>query len=815
MELIKTFNEITKSDTAIAGGKGASLGEMTQTGIPVPPGFVILSDAFERFLEKTDLNVEIDSILHSVDHREMHTIENASEKIKALILNAEIPVDISDEIQKFFKKLGTTYVAVRSSATAEDSASAAWAGQLETYLNTTDKTLLENVKKCWASLFTPRAIFYRFEKELHKQKISVAVVIQKMIESEKSGIAFSTHPITQDKNQIVVEAGFGLGEAIVSGQITPDSYVVEKEPRNVLDVNIEKQERGLFRSNLGGNEWKEIKEAKSASQVLSKEQILELVKIIIKIENHYEFPCDIEWAFADETFYIVQSRPITTLNYDIGKQSPKYLYDGDRWLLAEDIPDIDFQFSQIWLSSFVNDLEKTIGINYKKVISVYNNGYNLKFYYGDKDSEAVSSTILRKIIDENFGMEINKNIRRVADELFEISKRIDPKFLQGLSNKEFSDFYTKLDDIHTEFYSWCWLPNAVDMFHTHFTNYLKTLLAKHSKSEEEINTALVALSFSEEKSFIQDELESLLKIAIYKKDNPNDKATIEKMLAEHHAEYFFLKHLWIGKDGISTIEEYRQAVDKMLTEHDPKEVLESEHKKWADDKKLRDNYEKKLNLSAKEKELFRTYAEFGFTKAYRRRIQLYWAYKMDFIFEELSKRLGVSFIESRFLMPNEVEEGLKNGLSSEIKKIATERTKHCVYYTEKGLDIIAIGDDCKQFESTIVEEINGEMDEFKGQVACLGKVQGMVKIVNSTSDMHKVNDGDILVSIATNPDILPAMKKAIAFVTEQGGITSHAAIVAREMRKPCIIGTKIATKVLKDGDMIEVDANNGIVKILK
>jgi len=269
MELIKTFNEITKSDTAIAGGKGASLGEMTQTGIPVPPGFVILSDAFERFLEKTDLNVEIDSILHSVDHREMHTIENASEKIKALILNAEIPVDISDEIQKFFKKLGTTYVAVRSSATAEDSASAAWAGQLETYLNTTDKTLLENVKKCWASLFTPRAIFYRFEKELHKQKISVAVVIQKMIESEKSGIAFSTHPITQDKNQIVVEAGFGLGEAIVSGQITPDSYVVEKEPRNVLDVNIEKQERGLFRSNLGGNEWKEIKEAKSASQVLS------------------------------------------------------------------------------------------------------------------------------------------------------------------------------------------------------------------------------------------------------------------------------------------------------------------------------------------------------------------------------------------------------------------------------------------------------------------------------------------------------------------------------------------------------------------
>lgn len=496
-------------------------------------------------------------------------------------------------------------------------------------------------------------------------------------------------------------------------------------------------------------------------------------------------------------------------------KQPKYLNDSDKWLLAEDIPDIDFQFSQIWLSSFVNDLEKTIGINYKKVISVYDNGYNLKFYYGDKDSEMVSSAILRKIVDENFGVEINKNIRRVADELFEVSKKITPEFLKKLSDKELSDFYKKLDDIHTEFYSWCWLPNAVDMFHTHFTNHLKTLLAKHTKSEEEINTALVALSFSEEKSFIQDELESLLKIAIFKKDNPDDKATLEKMLAEHHTEYFFLKHLWIGKDGVSTIEEYRQAVDKMLSEHDPKEVLESEHKKWTDDEKLRDEYEKKLKLSDTEKELFRTYAEFAFTKAYRRRIQLYWAYKRDCIFEELSRRFGISFIESRFLMPNEVAEGLKNGLSDEMKKVVAERTKHCVYYAEKDLDIVAIGDDCKKFESMIVEEVNQEVDEFKGQVACTGKVQGLVKIVNSTSDMQKVNDGDILVSIATNPDILPAMKRAIAFVTEQGGITSHAAIVAREMRKPCIIGTKIATKVLKDGYLVEVDANSGVVRILK
>ena len=179
MELLRDFRNISKSDVSLAGGKGASLGEMTQAGISVPNGFVILANAFERFLEETDLNVEIDTILHSVDHQEMHTVENASGKIQALIFGAKMPEDIAARVKEFYKKLDAQYVAVRSSATAEDSASAAWAGQLDSFLNTKEEILLENVKKCWASLFTPRAIFYRFEKDLHKKKISVAVVVQK------------------------------------------------------------------------------------------------------------------------------------------------------------------------------------------------------------------------------------------------------------------------------------------------------------------------------------------------------------------------------------------------------------------------------------------------------------------------------------------------------------------------------------------------------------------------------------------------------------------------------------------------------------
>ncbi|HEY4498707.1 MAG TPA: PEP/pyruvate-binding domain-containing protein [Candidatus Paceibacterota bacterium] len=315
MQFIKEFNEIDKNDASVAGGKGASLGEMTQAGIPVPPGFAVTAQTFDQFLKETDLDVEIDSILHKVDHREIHTVEKASEEIQGLILEAKMPDDIARETQTAFKKLNAQFVAVRSSATAEDSSAAAWAGQLDSYLNTTERTLLEKVQHCWASLFTPRAIFYRFEKELSKSKISVAVVVQKMVESEVSGIAFSVHPVTEDRNQLIIEAGLGLGEAIVSGQITPDSYVVHKSDKRILDKNVVTQERGLFKKKgeQGGNEWRDIPTTEGERQVLSDEEILELSGIVVTIENHYGFPCDIEWAREKGKFYIVQSRPITTL----------------------------------------------------------------------------------------------------------------------------------------------------------------------------------------------------------------------------------------------------------------------------------------------------------------------------------------------------------------------------------------------------------------------------------------------------------------------------------------------------------------------
>ncbi len=309
---IKEFIELSNKDTRIAGGKGASLGEMIRAGFPVPPGFVLLSNAFEQFIEESDLNVEINSQLHKVDYKNILTIEVASERIKALILGNDIPKDIVEQLNQAFESLDAKLVAVRSSATAEDSFYAAWAGQLESFLNTTEKNLMDKVKRCWASLFTPRAIYYRFEKDLHKQKVSVAVIVQKMIQAEISGIVFSVHPITEDRNQLIIEAGFGLGDAIVSGQITPDTYVVEKEPIKILDKNISRQEKEIVQWN-SRNEWRRIPDEEQQKQKLTDQEIVELTELVVKIENHYKFPVDVEWVRKDKSFYIVQSRPITTL----------------------------------------------------------------------------------------------------------------------------------------------------------------------------------------------------------------------------------------------------------------------------------------------------------------------------------------------------------------------------------------------------------------------------------------------------------------------------------------------------------------------
>ncbi len=312
-ELVLPFSSLSKASVAIAGGKGAQLGEMTSAGIPVPPGFVVTVASFDEFIKVNALGERIAAELSKVDQHDMASVDAASEKIRGMIMAGKTPAAVEQAIVSQFDSLGARFVAVRSSATAEDAGTASWAGELESYLNTTKDTLLDTVKKCWASLFTPRAIFYRFEKGMAKAQVSVGVVVMKMVDSEVSGVAFTVNPVTKDRGQMVIEAGLGLGEAIVGGLITPDNFVIDKAEEMLLDVQVNEQEEMIVRGPTGGTQHVTVPQDERSRQKLSGMQALELARLCKRIESHYGSPQDIEWALEAGKFYVVQSRPITTL----------------------------------------------------------------------------------------------------------------------------------------------------------------------------------------------------------------------------------------------------------------------------------------------------------------------------------------------------------------------------------------------------------------------------------------------------------------------------------------------------------------------
>lgn len=312
MTYIKDFREVGRGDRALTGGKGAFLGDMYQAGLPVPPGFVIVSEAFDAFLDANGLAGCCDLSKLTPEALEIDALDAFSEALRARITAAQPPPPMAGEIEARFGQLRAPLVAVRSSATSEDGAARAWAGQLATYLDTDAAHLIDNLKSCWASLFTARAISYRAEAGLLAEPIAVAVVVQAMLASQVSGVAFSVHPVTENAEQLVIEAAFGLGEAVVSGAITPDNYVVAKGSLTILEKTVSRQTKALHHQS-GGDAWRRLSAKEGRAAKLSDAKIKELAQLVLAIEHHFGFPCDIEWAMQDDTFYIVQCRPITTL----------------------------------------------------------------------------------------------------------------------------------------------------------------------------------------------------------------------------------------------------------------------------------------------------------------------------------------------------------------------------------------------------------------------------------------------------------------------------------------------------------------------
>ena len=309
------LEEIRKEDIVSVGGKGASLGEMASIGLPVPKAFVVTAQAFRRFLIETGIEKKIFASYDRLDVENNDALEKAADGAKTMVLKAKMPAFIRDEIRHAYKKLSAEdmIVAVRSSATAEDLPDASFAGQQETYLNIKgEAALLEAVQKCWASLYGARAIYYRAKQGFDDHTVNIAVVVQQLVHSEKAGVMFTSHPITGEPLTII-EGSWGLGEAVVSGSVSPDKYIFDQRSEKVDDVLISNKKVEIIADGEHGTKLVEVTGARQDAQVLSPAEITKLATYGKIAENHYGIPQDVEWGIVNGTIYILQSRPITTI----------------------------------------------------------------------------------------------------------------------------------------------------------------------------------------------------------------------------------------------------------------------------------------------------------------------------------------------------------------------------------------------------------------------------------------------------------------------------------------------------------------------
>jgi len=321
------FDEVGRGDVAIVGGKGANLGEMTGAQIPVPPGFIVTARAYFDFLAEAKLTGKIRDLLKPLDVHDSKQLQEIAAKVGRLIVDTPMPPEIAREIEQAYVKMGRGLVAVRSSATAEDLPEASFAGQQATFLNIRgEQEVVTAVQDCWASLFGARAIFYRQEQGFEHFKVGIAVPVQRMVQSEASGVMFTVEPTNSDKSKIVIEAVLGLGEMIVSGDVTPDHYVVSKDGMKITEKEIKRQEWKLIKTEGGKGKEDNVKvdltPEEQARQKITDDDIIALAKMGKRLEDHYQFPQDIEWAKEDEEIFIVQTRPVTTIR-EVAEVTPE------------------------------------------------------------------------------------------------------------------------------------------------------------------------------------------------------------------------------------------------------------------------------------------------------------------------------------------------------------------------------------------------------------------------------------------------------------------------------------------------------------
>lgn len=754
---IKLFRNIDESD--LSGGKGASLAKMYQNKINIPNGYVIMADEFDNFLLQNGIKDKIKSIITALDIENEEDIQNASNEISKIILSCDMNENVKNEIIKNYEILGCKFVAVRSSATSEDGKSHAWAGQLESFLNVDETELVKSVKKCWNSVFSPRAIYYRL-KNNDKTDIKVAVVVQEMIQSEISGVAFSINPVNNDANEIVIESVLGLGEAIVSGRVTPDKYIVNKKDNEIESKEINNQREKIIK---GDKENKYVQILDGNTQKLSDEKINILQEKIKQIENIYGFPVDIEWAIENEKFYILQCRPITTFKenqiksiIDIVNQIGGFKYYVSRkfnWFLEN---------TQIFASG-EEAQDELLGFNVaiKNYLILNGDEYSL-----DKDFKETY-----KVLKTNFERDINffdKFAKKEMDLVEEIKAYMNSLSSKNLSKMNYKELYNELELFNKEY-----IRSFVPGF-TRPEDFLELELKEELKqmnlSENEIENIFSKISTCPnygELAYSEEPLE-LLKIALEKKNKKN----IDSLLNNHIEKYSWIKAPVIAETTCFTKEDYIKRLENLDNEDIEAKIENVLKTRKSND----DEYEKILKqykFSEKIMKLAKAIRDFIYLRTYTTEYSDHLFYiARKTIFLEISKRCKINVDDLIMLGCEEILDLLKNNckIQHEVRELIVKRRKgFAIIWIDGKIKTFFGNDSLKlQYELGKIYKTNEEVGEkhkniIYGTVANTGKVTSTARILLEYEDIYKVKKGDIIVATMTTPDYILAMEKASRF----------------------------------------------------
>jgi phosphoenolpyruvate synthase/pyruvate phosphate dikinase len=880
MKYVLYFNEINKEKFHLAGGKGINLGELFNNNFVVPDGFCITTEAYDLLMENKTLKNLIEN-LNTLDYNDRELISGAAEKIREIITGTEVSEAVKITVYGAWNNLGANYsYAIRSSATAEDLKGISFAGQQDTYLNVKGyENIIKAVQNCWASLFTERAIIYRNKNGFDNSKVKLAVIVQKMIGSEYSGIMFTADPISGNRKIVNIDAGYGLGEALVSGLVTPDFYQIYNS--EIINKKIARKEKGVFPDNEGGVIEVEIVEEYMEKQVLSDEQIVKLAKTGVRIQETFGSPQDIEWGFYQGKFHILQSRPITSLfpipkTYD--NQEHLFFSFGHIQMMTDAMKPLAlsiFETTRIFdkfgatdSTSLQYEAGGRIYIDLSHLLSVPKIRENISgiMKYADEHG----ACIIKEIIDRGDTFAADEEFTKKAEKffapiLFKIGLNLHvwnvnrlkirgEKFFKNESLKWERDINSYKGTEKIKRIRW-YVSGMLNFLFSKAMEYPGSALVSLSKikemckeyfTEEETAELLAQLNMSLDNNVTSNMMMEIYDMAdmargskeldSFMKNTTNETFWEDLENLKTHLEFTLEMKKFISKYGMRCSGEID--ITRKRWKEAPVEILPliMNHIKTSEMNEHREKFKKGQQLAkkAEEKIISGIKEKAGSSKA--RKVSKYIKiYRNMMGFRESPKYFLVKFLDlARSSVLDEAEVLKEAGIidnkedifyfsldeiisildglyNRNIDEVLEERKTDFDIYKKMSPPRMMTSDG---------EVLNGELENSSapegallGTAASAGIKEGTANVILKLSEAD-LKEGEILVTMFTDPAWTPLFNAADALVTEVGGMMTHGSVVAREYGIPAVVGIDGATEKIKTGDRIRVNGTGGYVEIL-